>query len=170
MIQNTDKQVSLWIHKRGEKWFSFWEFISLYGAYLYAMYLIGVLFAIRPVVMPLIATIVSVSATFISCFVARYIIRRPRPQFMKTAYKPWLNDFSFPSMHAALVFSIAIPLVWILLEQSTNLFTVLSSIVMIVLACTISLSRIMLGVHYLLDIIAGTILGTLISLLALFLL
>ncbi len=159
MLLKLDKDISKWIHDRGERFFGFWEFLSLYGALLYIAYFIGVLIADASPLSIILITGTSLVTTFISTVVMRYLIRRRRPQFMKTAYEPWMNDYTFPSLHASLVFAIAVVIVHVLLTISSSTFVIFSVVMLLLLAFLISLSRIMLGVHYLFDIIAGAMLG-----------
>ncbi len=65
------------------------------------------------------------------------------------------EDFSFPSMHAATAFSVAV-----VLYRYDKRFGVPA----IILAMLISLSRVYLNVHYTTDIIAGAVLGTVFAL------
>ena len=64
-------------------------------------------------------------------------------------------DFSFPSMHTATAFSVAVVI------YGKNKFF---GILMIVLSCLIALSRVYLNVHYTTDIIFGALFGTAVAL------
>lgn len=71
-----------------------------------------------------------------------------------------IDRYSFPSGHTTAAFSIAI---------TTALFYPNIAIFIIVLACCVGISRMYLGVHYPTDVLAGSFLGTLSSLLVYFL-
>ncbi len=94
-----------------------------------------------------------------TCFVfGNYVLKpfvgRVRPCNIYTNLELLVNrpdDFSFPSMHAATAFSVAV----ILYRYDKRM-----GIPAIVLASLISLSRVYLNVHYTTDIIAGAIFGT----------
>ncbi|MFH0979333.1 MAG: phosphatase PAP2 family protein [Candidatus Roizmanbacteria bacterium] len=101
---------------------------------------------------------------FLTTYVVKPIVRRPRP-FFRTDYnrfqliKPTLTDtcpkdFSFPSGHAATAFAIAAVLTSF--KKKRKWFYYITAIL-------ISYSRIYLGCHYLFDVIAGAIFGYLIS-------
>ena len=62
---------------------------------------------------------------------------------------------SFPSSHATLAFALAFAVL---------MFNKPVGIVMIVLACLVAWGRVYVGVHYPLDVVAGAILGALVSL------
>lgn len=77
---------------------------------------------------------------------------RPRPcepHCWATLLPP--DKFSFPSGHTMTAFAIAIPLV---------LFYPALTIVLLFCAFSIAISRILLGMHFLSDVIAGALIGT----------
>lgn len=104
-------------------------------------------------------------ALMCSSIVARVIktsVNRIRP-FLKintlNIKKIGIDEYSFPSGHTAAAFSIAITAA--LLFPST-------AIMSIVLASSVGISRMYLGVHYPTDVLAGSFLGTLSSILVYF--
>lgn len=77
--------------------------------------------------------------------------RRPctlEPHCWATLLPP--DQFSFPSGHSITAFAVAIPL---------SLFYPLAAPMLLALAASIALSRIVLGMHFLTDVIAGSIIG-----------
>ncbi|MCY6371986.1 phosphatase PAP2 family protein [Clostridium ganghwense] len=86
-------------------------------------------------------------------------VNRIRP-FLKISNlnikKIGIDEYSFPSGHTTAAFSMAI---------TTALFYPSIAIVSIVLACSVGISRMYLGVHYPTDVLAGSFLGTLSSIL-----
>ncbi len=84
--------------------------------------------------------------------ILKLIIQRPRP--IENIFL--LKDFSFPSLHTANSFAIALLLSYRF--PKLKLFLFFS-------ASLVAFSRIYLGVHYLTDIAAGILLGSLIGLL-----
>jgi len=109
-------------------------------------------------------------AGFIS-FIVSYIIKigihRPRPfqtkivsvlgiifNFIKDNFNTW--NFSFPSFQAMLVFS-AVPL----LNKEFKKF----KYIWFIFACLVAFSRVYFGVHYLSDVLAGSIIGYFIGIL-----
>lgn len=82
---------------------------------------------------------------------------RERP-FVREGFEPLIEhrpDSSFPSNHAACGFALAVP-VW-LYEPSVGLL-------MLWMAAVLAYSRLHVGVHYLLDVGIGAVIGTLIAL------
>jgi undecaprenyl-diphosphatase len=82
---------------------------------------------------------------------------RPRPPLRYAEPKtlvPLPHDASFPSGHAATSFAAATTLSFAFPRLAPVLY---------VLAAAVAFSRVYVGVHYLLDVIGGAILGTLIA-------
>ncbi|VVB78483.1 Undecaprenyl-diphosphatase [uncultured archaeon] len=98
-------------------------------------------------------------------FLIKIVIHRQRPfetgtvsvlvilfDFMKNSFNVW--DFSFPSMHAMIVFS-AVPI----LDKEFKKF----KYIWILFAVLAAFSRVYFGVHYLSDVLFGAALGYLIG-------
>jgi undecaprenyl-diphosphatase len=105
-------------------------------------------------VIPFWATIVSAGAT---TFILKMITARPRPL---DALMPE-NDFSFPSGHATIAVAFYGFLVFMIIHYYKQFVwkNMLLSLGMIIILL-IGLSRLYLGVHYLSDIAAGYLVGT----------
>jgi len=108
-----------------------------------------------------IALIFILSVVFLVLFntLIKLIVQRPRP-FITLIKVRFLGDilpleFSFPSGHSLIAFFIA--------YFVTKIFKLNKSLTLMIyiLAIVVAFSRIYLGAHYLIDIIAGSILGTL---------
>lgn len=101
---------------------------------------------------------------YASAFLISAAVRRPRPYEVRpdlVHLKPWMYTSSFPSGHATAsvalsigVFLVGVPL-WL-------------SITIAVGAVVVSVSRVVVGVHYLSDILAGALLGLLANLFLLY--
>lgn len=100
---------------------------------------------------------ISLAITELVGFVLKEVVQRHRPfqlGLVSVVAGVVENGFSFPSLHTALLFS-AIPF----LSKGFPRF----KYVWIVFACLIAFSRIYLGVHFLSDVIVGSVLGYLIG-------
>lgn len=89
-------------------------------------------------------------ATSIISIIIKFIIMRPRPFFDVFFVLTRVPDYSFPSMHTALAFSV-LPVLdkeYPKLKWFWFLF-----------AISIGLSRLYLGTHYLSDVIGGAVIG-----------
>lgn len=99
---------------------------------------------------------VPIGATLIACLIfveglVKYIVARPRPDIADGArIIGWAHWFSFPSSHAAISWAMA----YIMCRYEPR-----GRIIWFVLAGLISFSRIYLGVHFPLDVLAGSIIG-----------
>lgn len=90
-------------------------------------------------------------------FLLKNVFHRPRPYVefnLSNVSRTCPTDFSFPSAHAATAFAAASILTYF--DRKRRLLYYL-------IAILISYSRIYLGCHFLLDVIGGAVVGTLIS-------
>ena len=102
--------------------------------------------------MMIILSAISLFLTIIGIFILNYLYYDPRP-FIITHFDPIVShipDNGFPSDHAALTFLIA--LIIYLFNRKPGLFLFLISIL-------ISISRVYVGLHHLVDIFAGILLA-----------
>lgn len=146
-----------------DKWHQrFWELSSSHGAYVYAAIMLGLLMILQD--HRVFLWLIPVAATSVATMLLQVIIGRPRPKETRTTYKPILPTFSFPSNHAASSFAFATSLSYAFLASGLStawLFVVL----FYVLALIISLSRVVVGVHYTLDVLAGALFGIVVTVL-----
>lgn len=93
--------------------------------------------------------------------VIKHIVRRERPQppgeFVAFKY----DAYSFPSGHSARLMALAV---------STGAFAPGFGWVLVVVALGVAIARVSVGIHYLVDIIGGLIVGTLVALVVLMIL
>ena len=105
----------------------------------------------------LLPTLVTAEITGLIIIVAlRYLVKRKRPDsdYKYPLYSPW-NKYSFPSQHSLRAFMQAV----IIGSSYPSLLPLL-----LLAAAIIGFSRIYLSRHYTSDVIAGSLLGVLISL------
>jgi undecaprenyl-diphosphatase len=89
----------------------------------------------------------------------KFLVRRERPQGEWGSIYRNTDPHSFPSGHAARAFLIAV--------VASALAPVWLIILLWIWAPLVSLARVSMGVHYLSDVIAGAILGTIVALIGL---
>ena len=149
--------------KYGDKWHKmFWEISSSKGAFVYAVIMLALLLFLQD--HRVFIWLIPVLVTAITTVILQAIVKRPRPQETKTPYKPIVPTYSFPSNHAGSSFAVATSLSYAFLESSFELAWIFV-IGFFLLAVVISLSRIVVGVHYAGDVLAGAFLGTFVTLL-----
>jgi undecaprenyl-diphosphatase len=132
--------------------------LSIAGTWSGIWLLIALVLAIvwrRPNVFLLVAT--AALTTHVVTSVLKVVFGRDRPPTVVLDPKPLLEvptTSSFPSGHAATSFACAYVLSRLAPRLTPAVYT---------LAVLISLSRVYVGVHYPLDVLAGAVLGTLVA-------
>ncbi|MCP9276461.1 phosphatase PAP2 family protein [Mycolicibacterium arenosum] len=92
-----------------------------------------------------------------ACWLIKQVVARPRPAI--ALQETLETDYSFPSGHvtgAAALLGMCIAVTWLV---GHVVMTRWVTAVAVTLFCAVSLSRMYLGVHWLTDVIAGTLLG-----------
>jgi undecaprenyl-diphosphatase len=162
-MSHTDKHLTEAIHNVGKTQLTLWKLLSAYGIYAFVFFFLGVWFANDWDAQTFAQLCLSVGITLFITFAIRYTVKRPRPNFLSTGYVPALKKYSFPSAHAATGFSLATAIALVQLSAGLNSLGLVTAVVLFGLAVLISVSRVMVGVHYLSDILFGAGLGTFVS-------
>ena len=103
-----------------------------------------------------IALAIGVGVTALLVFLVKFIVRRPRPAGEWGSIYRKTDPHSFPSGHAARVVLLAIVVL--------GLGPPWLGIILALWALLVCLSRVMMGVHYLSDVLAGALLGGIVGL------
>lgn len=160
-IDNWDGKVLLWFNSATGHfaWFDkLVAFLAVYTIYTIPIILLGCWFYskyLKRATLQMVLTAVLAWPIFNKLF-AHFVWARPRPYLAGglnvrelVFHRP---DYSFPSDHATLLAALAVT-AWLLgLKKLGWTFTIIGTIIV--------LSRIMVGVHFPLDIVAGIIVGT----------
>jgi undecaprenyl-diphosphatase len=151
---NGDKHLECWIagHRVGAlDWlFEGLSWIGRLGLVWVAIALALALLWRRPSILVLVVAadlVADLSAAALKALVPRH---RPRVETLV----PRLHDHSFPSGHAATSFACVAVLAWFAPRFRAPLYA---------LAVLIAFSRLYVGVHFPLDVLAGAVLGTLVG-------
>lgn len=142
-------------------WLTFWWLTARFGLYLYGAVVVGVAYFISEK-HKILLVLLPVFAAFVMALVIQMIVRRPRPTLKKTTYDLWWHTYSFPSGHATISFAFATSLS-ILFLNSSLLFSWVYVLAFFLVALLITISRIVVGVHYVTDVLAGALLGLAVS-------
>lgn len=164
MFQELDRKLAAALQRWGATASWFWNFFARFA--LYAFIVAGVSFAWF---MPIGAWLTSLVLPAIGCYLAtlavQLIIRRRRPQPLPHGFRLWIHTYSFPSAHASSSFACAVLLSATALRIVPEAALLFIPAVFLV-AFGIALSRVVVGVHYPSDVLAGAFLGSALALLA----
>ena len=161
-ITKIDLSILLWVQEnlRSEYMTTFMYHITSIGSIILAMF--ALYFIIKGSRSDKIAGFAVLASCVLEIIVVngvlKNLIARPRPFVTYDEVLPLANilsEHSFPSGHTALVFSMAFVIY--------KLFPAIYGKVAIVIACMVGFSRVYLGVHYPSDVIAGVVVGYVVS-------
>ncbi|MEK7105410.1 MAG: phosphatase PAP2 family protein [Patescibacteria group bacterium] len=101
--------------------------------------------------------ILSALAAHLITFLLSFVVRRKRPY--ETSPDTWhlpirIYTSSFPSGHATIAFAVAMFLVWYWHPS------LLIAVVLYAIAAIVAIARVIVGVHYVTDVIVGAVIGT----------
>jgi len=138
-----------------------------YMIYVLALFLV----LITPDVFPLFTSVsrdrvvgtgIIVGGVWFITFLLQIIVRRKRPfecKIYEAKIPMMCKTPSFPSSHASISFAMMSLGLMSMHDGLPTVFSLVVAAIFIVIACWIALSRVAVGVHYLSDILVGSILG-----------
>ena len=153
-----DQHLTERIRLAGQGTLPFWRWLASWGM---GIFVVAAIVLIADGAMPWFEALAPVVCTHIITLIVQQIIRRERPPIAHSKIVMWTRTPSFPSAHSSgsMAFAVAIAATTIGLGN-IGLATALS---MLVLAVLIGVSRIVVGVHYLSDVLCGFLFGILIT-------
>ena len=159
---NLDYQVLIWIQQnlRGSMATDFWESMTDMGnAGIFWLAVIVILLVRKKTRFAGAASFLALCLdVIITNGILKLLIARPRPFLTNTDITPLIPPpagFSFPSGHSVSSFAVAFVLYQLLPKRY--------GVPAVIIAVLIALSRLYLGVHYPSDVLAGMIIGLVIS-------
>jgi undecaprenyl-diphosphatase len=164
-MNDWESRATIAIKQQGKSTHELWWLMARFGLYAYVIIVLGLAYLVTDK-MRLADIVIPVFVAIVITLVIQQVIRRPRPEHARTTYDLWIHTFSFPSAHASTSFAAASSLSFVFLASSLS-FAWVYVILFFLLAILIAISRIMVGVHHLFDVIAGSALGMLISIILL---
>lgn len=157
-LRDFDEKSSMRLTKlaRSEQGYVFWKTITRTGSQkLFGLFLLYFWLILNTQLKQLLVfVILVVSATLLLMFL-KPIIRRPRPKPLEPEEQEhYWDQFSMPSGHAARI--------GVIIITGINLSTNASAIILLIIWCLLILiSRVIIGDHFLADIIVGLSIGLL---------
>ncbi|HLJ50677.1 MAG TPA: phosphatase PAP2 family protein [Bryobacteraceae bacterium] len=151
------RRVNRW---RPPRWIRWWMILATRGGDGWMWGLLGVILLCRFDRQDYVTVSAAGCAAFTGVLLFRFLknkVGRPRPCVHEPSCWATLtppDQFSFPSGHSITAFAVSVPI--------CLSFPALAP-AMLFLACSVALSRIMLGMHFLSDVIAGSIIGSLLG-------
>ncbi len=152
-----DQHLTGRIRQAGQSHLPFWCWLSSNGMWIFIVVSLTLVWF---GVMPFAYVLIPVLFTHGLALIVQQIIRRDRPPIDQSKIKMWWRTPSFPSAHSAGSMAFAVAIATVLLPYGLN--GIIFGVVMIILALFIGFSRIVVGVHYLTDVLAGFLFGLLI--------
>jgi undecaprenyl-diphosphatase len=154
-VIGVDQRLERWtVHHRAEPFDTIFVALSHLGSYGVVWFAIAIVAAFvlrRPVVLPMV--VIAYYSTAAITDLIKLAVDRPRPIDHPLVPEP--TSSSFPSGHAATSFACAATLATYVSRRG--------AVVLYLLAAGIAYSRVYVGVHYLLDVLAGAALGLLVA-------
>lgn len=138
-------------------WSSFLFFLNTYGVLLVYFFVLPYLWFKEKSREEVIHVLFSAATTVIVVLALKEFFDIPRPYLINgdVASAGYLTDGSFPSLHAALAFSIA---------ATVTAHQRRFGVVLLLVAAIVGIGRVVANVHSPVDIIGGAVIGTLIAL------
>ena len=153
-----DQHLSARIRSSGRSTLPLWIFLASHG-----MWGFGILcaFLVWRGVMPWFDALIPVVLTHMVTLLVQQLVRRERPPLSESKIVMWRRTPSFPSAHSSgsMAFATAIAFSALSLGE----FGVWCGVVAVILALAVGISRIVVGVHYVTDVLCGWIFGILIT-------
>jgi undecaprenyl-diphosphatase len=154
-VIDLDHRLERWIvDHRAEPFNTFFVALSHLGSFGFVWFTLAILVALllrRPVAFPMV--VIAYYSTATAGLLIKLAVDRPRPVDHPLVPEPGTS--SFPSGHAATSFACAATLAMYVSRRG--------AVVLYLLSAGIAYSRVYVGVHYGLDVLAGAALGLLVA-------
>ena len=163
MLRSLDRKIATSVQQWSSIAPRFWNFLARFA--LYGFVLEATIFAFVLPWRPWVTLALTAVACYAVTLLVQVVIRRKRPRELPQGFKLWIHTYSFPSAHASSSFACAVLGSFAALAYVPDAAPVVIA-ANFLLAALIALSRVVVGVHYPSDVIAGTFLGSTLALFA----
>lgn len=153
-----DKHLTEQIRLAGQKTLPLWRWLASWGMGVFVVIAVAL---IARGDMPWFEALVPVVCTHIITLIVQQIIRRERPPLEHAKIVMWTRTPSFPSAHSS--GSMAFALTFAAVTVHMGNAGLITAVLAIILAVLIGVSRIVVGVHYLSDVLCGFLFGILVT-------
>lgn len=151
-----DHQLTDKIRTWGKLQYRFWNFMASQSIAVYV--LVAAMFAYFDG-LNFWHFLVIFTGSYVVAVTLQHLIKRHRPDFHKTTgYKMWIETYSFPSAHATMSAAAATSIGLLTIFPSPTV-TAVTIVGCAIFALLIGISRLVVGVHYLADVVCGWVLG-----------
>lgn len=156
-----DEHLSSRLRAFGSPLLPFWRFLASYGMWGFLVF--GIALMILGIGTPIewLLLCIPVALTQMLTLGLQFVLRRPRPPISTAKIDMWVRTYSFPSAHSA--GSMALALMFSTVFLQIPVYGVAFSIFLFIFSILIGTSRIMVGVHYLGDVLVGFLFGALVT-------
>lgn len=155
-VLSFDRKLTEKLRSYGAPVLSFWKLVAAKGMWFFVVIWVGVtLLGWMAWWRPLLPLVLS----YISLLITQAMVKRERPNFEKiSGYKMWIRTYSFPSGHSTESAALACALALYPAYPSAMIAGIVTAFLVLV-AMGVMYSRIVVGVHYVTDVLAGLCLG-----------
>lgn len=153
-----DQHLTERIRLAGQGTLPLWRWLASWGMGIFVV--VAIVLIVRGD-MPWFEGLVPVLCTHILTLAVQQIIQRERPPIAHAKIVMWQRTPSFPSAHSSGSMAFALTIAAVTMGMGN--IGLVSAVLVIVLAVLIGISRIVVGVHYLSDVLCGFLFGILIT-------
>lgn len=153
-----DHHLSERIRAAGQTTLPLWIFLASHGMWGFALVALVLVAMGR---LPVLTILLPIVLTHALTLGLQQMVRRERPPIAVSKIVMWRRTPSFPSAHSAGSMACATAIGAAALSLGS--FGIALTVAMLLLAVGVGISRIVVGVHYLTDVLVGFIFGTLVT-------
>lgn len=157
MSVHFDTHLTTMVRDAGKPLLFLWQWLASYAIWIFILSTIALAFVDQAFFWFIVIPVMTTQGV---ALLLQMMIRRDRPPLSVASIVMWTRTPSFPSAHAATSMAFALTIATIVLPYGN--WGIFAATMFCVLAVAIALARVMVGVHFLSDIIVGMVVGALV--------